>query len=131
MVPRFQRPTSPPFNSALTTRPIRQGKKELYYTKDFDLDAVILKVSGTYDYANNAPYFGVQVVTTSGVCSPANTNGFSIKKTIEKTAGPAKVEAEIEATIAMGKQFYNPKEGSISSSPAELDVNNVRLLVTV
>ena len=44
---------------------------------------------------------------------------------------PAKVEAEIEATIAMGKQFYNPKEGSISSSPAELDVNNVRLLVTV
>ena len=73
----------------------------------------------------------MQVVTTSGVCSPANTNGFSIKKTIEKTAGPAKVEAEIEATVAMGKQFYNPKQGSVSSSPAVLDVNNVRLLVTV
>ena len=49
---------------------------------------MVLKVSGTYDYLNNAPYFGFKVQTTQGVSSPANSNGFSICKKIEKSAGP-------------------------------------------
>lgn len=105
--------------------------KEVKYTKDFNLDAVVLKVSGTYDYLHNAPYFGFKVQTTQGVSSPANSNGFSIRKTFEKSAGPVMMEAEVEATVQMGEQKYNPLEGKMKSSPAEIDINNLRLLVLV
>jgi len=105
--------------------------KEVKYTKDFDLDAVVLKVSGTYDYLHNAPYFGFKVMTTAGVSSPANSNGFSIRKKFEKTSGGVTMEAEVEATVSLGEQKYNPVEGKMSSSPTEIDLNNIRLLVLV
>ena len=43
--------------------------KEVKYCKVFDLDSVALKVSGNYNYLHNAPYFGFQVMTTSGECA--------------------------------------------------------------
>lgn len=92
---------------------------------------MVLKVSGSYDYLHNAPFFGFKVQTTQGVSSPANSNGFSIRKTIEKTSGPVKLEAEVEATVSMGEQKYNPVEGKMKSSPTEIDINNLRLLVLV
>ena len=105
--------------------------KEVKYTKDFDLDSVVLKVSGCYDYLNNAPYFGFKVQTTQGVSSPANSNGFSICKTVEKTAGGVSMAAEIQASVNMGEQRYNPVEGKMKSSPAEVDISNVKLMVMV
>jgi hypothetical protein len=42
--------------------------KEVKYTKVFDLDAVNLKVSGTYDYLHNAPYFGFQAGASTWSC---------------------------------------------------------------
>ena len=105
--------------------------KEIKYTKDFDLDAVVLKVSGAYDYDNNSPYFGFQVVTTQGVSSPANSNGFSIKKTFEQQQGPVNLQAEVEASVTMGVQRLLPTEGKMKSSPTEIDFNTIKLLVTV
>jgi hypothetical protein len=37
--------------------------KHVKYAKDFDLGGAIVKVSGNYDYVNNAPFVGFQVVT--------------------------------------------------------------------
>ena len=64
------------------------AEKEIKYSKDFDLDTLIVKVNGVYDYDHNVPYFGFNVATTSGVSSPANTNGFSVCKKFEKGLGP-------------------------------------------
>mmetsp|Transcript_27977 Transcript_27977/g.68831 ORF Transcript_27977/g.68831 Transcript_27977/m.68831 type:complete len:206 (-) Transcript_27977:897-1514(-) len=105
--------------------------KEVKYTKIFDLDAVALKVSGTYDYLHNAPFFGIQVQTTAGVSSPANANGFSIRKTFATSQKGVALEAEVEATLLMGEHKYNPVEKKMKGMPAEVDISRVRLLVMV
>ena len=37
--------------------------KHVKYARDFDLGGAVVKVSGNYDYLNNAPFVGFQVVT--------------------------------------------------------------------
>ena len=58
--------------------------KHVKYAKDFDLGGAIVKVSGNYDYVNNAPFVGFQVVTQQGISTPANCNGFSLAKRVKK-----------------------------------------------
>jgi len=105
--------------------------KEVKYCKVFDLDSVALKVSGNYNYLHNAPYFGFQVMTTSGLSSPANANGFSFAKTIRNEYGPAVVETEVEASVVMGETKYNPVAKKVQQSPAQVNIQKVETMLTV
>ena len=73
--------------------------KEVKYSKTFDSDSLAVKVNGVYDYDNNVPYFGFKVLTTSGVSSPANSNGFSVCKKFTQNLGPIKATADVQTLV--------------------------------
>ena len=64
-----------------------------------------VEVSGTYDYLHNAPFFGVQVQTTAGVSSPANANGFSIRKTFATSQKGVALEAAPYTSLLFSAQL--------------------------
>lgn len=82
-----------------------------------------------YDYDNNVPYFGFKILTTSGYSSPANSNGFSVCKKFTKELGPIKATADVQTSVALGEQKYNPKEKKMNSTPAQVDFNAVKLIL--
>ena len=105
------------------------AEKEIKYSKDFDLDTLIVKVNGVYDYDHNVPYFGFNVATTSGVSSPANTNGFSVCKKFEKGLGPLSLSAKVQSSVELGETKYNPVEKKMTTSPAKVEFNGIDLVV--
>ena len=108
---------------------VNTAGKEVKYSKTFDLDSLAVKVNGVYDYDNNVPYFGFKVLTTSGVSSPANSNGFSVCKKFTQNLGPIKATADVQTSVQLGEQKYNPAEKKMASSPAQVDFNNIKLLL--
>lgn len=108
---------------------VNTAGKEVKYSKTFDLDSLAVKVNGVYDYDNNVPYFGFKVLTTSGVSSPANSNGFSVCKKFTQSVGPIKATADVQTSVQLGEQKYNPTEKKMVSSPAQVDFNNIKLLL--
>jgi len=95
---------------------VNTAGKEVKYSKTFDLDSLAVKVNGVYDYDNNVPYFGFKVLTTSGVSSPANSNGFSVCKKFTQSVGPIKATADVQTSVQLGEQKYNPAEKKMMSS---------------
>jgi hypothetical protein len=108
---------------------VNTAGKEVKYSKTFDLDSLAVKVNGVYDYDNNVPYFGFKVLTTSGVSSPANSNGFSVCKKFSQNLGPIKATADVQTSVQLGEQKYNPTEKKMASSPAQVDFNNIKLIL--
>ena len=106
---------------------VNTAGKEVKYSKTFDLDSLAVKVNGVYDYDNNVPYFGFKVLTTSGVSSPANSNGFSVCKKFARTWGPSRPPPTDCRPPC--EQKYNPTEKKMASSPAQVDFNNIKLLL--
>jgi hypothetical protein len=88
---------------------VNTAGKEVKYSKTFELDSLAIKCNGVYDYDNNVPYFGFKILTTSGYSSPANSNGFSVCKKFTKELGPIKATADVQTSVALGEQKYNPK----------------------
>ena len=37
----------------------------------------------------------------------------------------------MQASVQMGEQKYNPVEGKMTSSPSEVDISNLKLLILV
>ena len=93
------------FNGEIT---VNTAGKEVKYSKTFDLDSLAIKCNGVYDYDNNVPYFGFKVLTTSGVSSPANSNGFSVCKKFRQNVGPIKATADVQTSVALGT--YTPPQ---------------------
>ena len=108
---------------------VNTAGKEVKYSKTFDLDSLAVKVNGVYDYDNNVPYVGFKILTTSGVSSPANSNGFSVCKKFSQNLGPIKATADVQTSVQLGEQKYNPAEKKMASSPAQVDFNTIKLLL--
>ena len=103
----------------------------VFYEKTFDLDPLQLRVSANFDYKDHEPYVGFQFLTTSGITSPAMTNGFSVRKEIEITETNAvRLSTDVEASLilcgaTLGGKSKNHK--TLTSHPMTLDFSRVKL----
>jgi hypothetical protein len=103
--------------------------KHVKYAKDFDMGGAIVKVSGNYDYVNNAPFVGFQVVTQQGISTPANCNGFSLAKRVKKEMGPFQVECDVQGTLTLGETKLK-KSGGMEMGPTKIEINRVEMVVS-
>ena len=103
--------------------------KHVKYAKDFDLGGAIVKVSGNYDYVNNAPFVGFQVVTQQGISTPANCNGFSLAKRVKKEMGPFQAECDVQGTLTLGETKLK-KSGGMEMGPTKIEINRVEMIVS-
>ena len=103
--------------------------KHVKYAKDFDMGGAIVKVSGNYDYVNNAPFVGFQVVTQQGISTPANCNGFSLAKRVKKEMGPFQAECDVQGTLTLGETKLK-KSGGMEMGPTKIEINRVEMIVS-
>jgi len=103
--------------------------KHVKYAKDFDLGGAVVKVSGNYDYLNNAPFVGFQVVTQQGISTPANCNGFSLAKKLTKEVGPFQAECDVQGTLTLGETKVK-KSGGMEMGPTKVEINRVEMIIS-
>ena len=103
--------------------------KHVKYARDFDLGGAVVKVSGNYDYLNNAPFVGFQVVTQQGISTPANCNGFSLAKKLTKEMGPFQAECDVQGTLTLGETKLK-KSGGMEMGPTKIELSRVEMVVS-
>ena len=103
--------------------------KHVKYARDFDLGGAVVKVSGNYDYLNNAPFVGFQVVTQQGISTPANCNGFSVAKKLTKEMGPFQAECDVQGTLTLGETKLK-KSGGMEMGPTKIELSRVEMVVS-
>ena len=102
--------------------------KNVKYSKDFDMGGAVVKVSGNYDYLNNTPFVGFQVVTQQGITTPANCNGWSMCKKLRKDVGPFQADVDVQGTVALGETKL--KAGKAEMAPAKVEINRVEMVIS-